>query len=75
MNWWRRLCRLWAVLSTVRWTCAYCRRGNETPDLLWNELRVRLICNHCSRMQDYPNYIRALDPRPFGSAPDLRDLA
>ncbi len=64
-DWWRRVRRLWALVTVVPWTCAYCQHQQDTPDLLWNALRTQLLCARCGARQNYPDHIRALDPRPI----------
>ncbi len=52
------------LLTLVPWPCNYCRHGNETPLLLWNTVKYRLLCEKCGYVQNYPDYIRLLDPEP-----------
>lgn len=58
----RRLRVLWAALELVPWVCEYCLLPQETSALLWPELRYRLICRRCRKMQNYPGYIQPIDP-------------
>jgi len=57
-----RLRAFWLLLDGVPWTCEYCRRAQETPKLIWPSLRYQLICTDCENMQNYPAYIRKIDP-------------
>ena len=58
---WRTIRRL---LRTVEWPCERCGWSNLTSELLWSEMKYRLICERCRYMQNYPDYIKKLDPHP-----------
>ena len=60
----QRLRALWAALEVIPWTCESCCRGNETPRLFWDTVKPTLICRHCRYMQNYPNWIKPIDPYP-----------
>lgn len=64
MRWWRRLRRLFQLLDVVEWTCMYCAARNDTPVLLWKQLRYQLLCRKCSYAQNYRDHIAVFDPDP-----------
>lgn len=57
-----RLRALWRATELIPWACEHCGGVNETPLILWHTVRVALICRWCRYLQDYPNYIKAIDP-------------
>ena len=59
-----RLRAFWRALDIVEWPCEYCHTVNETSMLVWPSVRYQLICRECTNMQNYPAYIKALDPLP-----------
>jgi hypothetical protein len=60
----RRLRALWQLLTLVPWNCEECQAHNETSLVVWDTMKYRLLCRVCCRMQNYPGYIRGLDPHP-----------
>ncbi len=57
------------LLTLVPWACNYCQQPNETPLLLWNTVKYHLYCQRCGYAQNYPDYIRLLDPEPRDPLP------
>lgn len=62
MKIWRRLKTLWRMLELVEWTCQYCKGAQDCSMVLWPDLRYRLICRYCYKMQSYPDHVKAFDP-------------
>lgn len=60
----KELQRLHRLLEVVEWPCANCETLNETSLLLWNTVKVVLICRECSNVQNYPQHIVQFDPEP-----------
>ena len=69
---WRRLRQLYALFDVVVWPCAYCATSNETPRIIWRQVRTNLLCDACGSLQNYQGYIAHFDPVPFGQARDDR---
>lgn len=63
-RWIAHLRRLWALTAVVEWSCFYCGAPNDTPRLIWKELRCRLLCGQCNMMQNYVVHISKFDPSP-----------
>lgn len=60
----KELQRLHRLLEVVEWPCSYCETLNETSLLLWNTVKVVLICRECANVQNYPQHIVKFDPEP-----------
>jgi hypothetical protein len=58
----RKLRALWSALDVVEWPCYYCQHVNQTPVLLWQTVKYRLICEHCNYALSYPTHIEPHDP-------------
>jgi len=52
------------LMTYVPWDCEYCHKPNETPKVLWHDIKYRLICRWCRYMQNYPDHIIHVDPEP-----------
>jgi hypothetical protein len=61
-----RLRALWQALEIIPWTCARCHARQGTPRLLWDTVKYALICRQCRYLQNYPEYVRPIDPYPPG---------
>lgn len=68
----QRLRRLLALVDVVPWTCQYCGVTQETPLVLWTELKVRLLCCSCACAQSYPDWIDRIDPEPYRHVAERR---